>query len=411
MAPTKKRHRSSVAFRNTILVHAPLGRDAELVVRTLSDAGVSASSVTSLPDALHLAVAGNAGALLVTAEALSPAAIGSIAEAVRNQPHWSDLQILVLIPGGRESRLIGHLEASLANLPNLTLLERPIRPATLASVARNALRSRSRQYQVQRVMEEREQAALALIESEKLAAVGRLASSIAHEINNPLEAVTNLLYLIRSEDGLTDAGKHYMETADRELARVSQIASQTLRFHRQSTSATLVRPEALLDEVLELYRTRLMNSGVTVHREYDTALRITCYEGDVRQVLSNLVGNAFDVMRNGGTLRLRTRELRCGRTGEQGVRVTVADNGPGMTDAVRARIFDAFYSTKGIHGTGLGLWISKRIVQKHRGQLLVRSSTGAKHGTVFHVWLPYALAETAQESWHTDVASVAVTTT
>lgn len=393
-----------MAFRNTILVHAPVGRDAELTVGILNEANVAATSVPEFSELLHLAEVGNAGALLLTAEAFTQAVVPALTITLQNQPHWSDLPLLVLVPGGRESAFIGHMESSLSELPNLTLLERPIRPATLISVAKNALRSRSRQYEVQRVMEDREQSALALIENEKLAAVGRLASSIAHEINNPLEAVTNLLYIIRGEEGLSQAGRDFMETADRELARVSQIASQTLRFHRQSTSATLIRPEALLIETLNIYKTRLTGSKIIVAPDYGPGLQVTCYEGDIRQVLSNLIGNAFDVMRNGGKLRLRTREVTWWATGECGVMFTIADDGPGMPEKVRDRIFDAFYSTKGIQGTGLGLWISKRIVHKHRGHLIVRSRTGEPHGTVFHLWLPYVLADSAKEAWHTDSA-------
>ncbi len=391
--------------RNTVLVHAPLGRDAELIVRILADARLSASPLRSFVDVLQSAKAGNAGALLMTAEALSKKAVADLSEALGGQPHWSDLPVLILVPGGRESALIGHLESSLLALPNLTLLERPIRPVTLTSVARNALRSRSQQYEVQRIMSEQEQTALAMMQSEKLVAVGRLASSIAHEINNPLEAVTNLLYLARAEPSLSQAARDYLETADRELARVSQITSQTLRFHRQSTSATLVRPESLLNEVLEIYRTRLTNSQVAVTREYQANLQVPCYEGDIRQVLSNLVGNAFDVMRNGGVLRLKTQELTWWATGERGVMFTVADNGSGMSEETKTRIFEAFYSTKGIQGTGLGLWISKRIIHKHRGHLLVRSHTGQRHGTVFRLWLPYDLADTAKEAWHTDIVN------
>ncbi len=383
-------------------MHAPVGRDAELVVLILAQAGLLASPVRGLSEILHLAKAGNAGALLMTAEAFSRPAIEDLSQALGEQPHWSDLPVLILVPGGRESALIGHLESSLLPLPNLTLLERPIRPVTLTSVARNALRSRSRQYEVQRIMNEQEQTALAMMQSEKLVAVGRLASSIAHEINNPLEAVTNLLYLMQGEPNLPQAARDYLQTADRELARVSQIASQTLRFHRQSTSATLVRPESLLNEVLEIYKTRLTNSHVSITRQYQADLQVTCYEGDIRQVLSNLVGNAFDVMRNGGALRLRTRELTWWATGERGVMFTVADDGSGMNEVTQKRLFEAFYSTKGIQGTGLGLWISKRIVHKHRGHVLVRSRMENGHGTVFQVWLPYALADSAKEAWHTD---------
>ena len=391
--------------RNTILVHAPIGRDAELVVGALAAAGIHAVAEPDF-DALQLATRSErVGALLMTAETVSRAALLSLSESLSRQPHWSDLPVLVLVPGGQESSLIAHMESALATLPNLTLLERPIRPVTLASVARNALRSRSRQYEVQRILEERDQTAAAMVQSEKLAAVGRLASSIAHEINNPLEAVTNLLYLLRMEEGLSQTGRDYMEAADRELARVSQIASQTLRFHRQSTFAMAIQPEALLEEVLGIYKSRLLNSQIAVVSEYEPGIKVTCYEGDIRQVLSNLVGNAFDVMRQGGTLRLRTREITWWDTGQKGVMFTVADDGPGIPEATLTRIFDAFYSTKGIGGTGLGLWISKRITHKHRGHLQVRSRTDQAHGTVFHLWLPSELADTAREEWHTDGAA------
>lgn len=243
-----------------------------------------------------------------------------------------------------------------------------------------------------------------LLQTEKLTAVGRLASSISHEINNPLEAVVNLLFIVRNSPNLAQSDKDYLEAADRELARVSQITAQTLRFHRQSTAATEVRPENLLGEVLALYRTRLSASNITIQRDYGDTVAFTCFEGDVRQVLNNLVGNAFDAMRNGGTLHLRTRCATWWPTGAKGVMLTMADTGSGMPHEVQKRIFDAFYSTKGIHGTGLGLWISKRIVHKHRGHLCVRSSTGEKHGTVFQLWMPVQLAATANESWHPDDA-------
>lgn len=388
--------------QDSVLVHAPVGRDPQLIVQSLTKDAVLVCAVPNFTELLEAVRSSNAGALLLTAEALSTSVVSALSETLSHQAHWSDLPVLILVPGGRESLVIEQMESVLSSLPNLTLLERPIRPATLASVARNALRSRSRQYEVRRIMQERDQAAVAMVQSEKLAAVGRLASSIAHEINNPLEALTNLLYLIRGETELSQTGRDYLDTADRELARVSQIASQTLRFHRQSTSPTLVRPEALLNEVLDVYKSRLSNAYVTVSREYQPDVHVTCYEGDIRQVLSNLIGNAIDVMRSGGHLRLRTRQARWWATGQPGVMFTVADEGPGMSESTQERIFDAFYSTKGINGTGLGLWISKRIVHKHQGHLLVRSRTGTVHGTVFRLWLPFLLADTAREPWYID---------
>ena len=232
------------------------------------------------------------------------------------------------------------------------------------------------------------QAESALIQSEKLAAVGRLAASISHEINNPLEAVTNLLYLAAGEEISTQAHE-YMTLAAQELARVSQIAGQTLRFHRQSTKPRSVTPQELLDSVLALYQGRMLNARVHAVTEYRGEPHFICYEGDIRQVLNNLVGNAIDAMRGDGTLRVRSRAARHPASGVEGVRITVSDTGHGMTPETLRHIFEPFYTTKGIHGTGLGLWISKGIVAKHHGDLKVRSSTGDRFGgTVFSLFLP-----------------------
>ncbi len=235
------------------------------------------------------------------------------------------------------------------------------------------------------------QAEAALIQSEKLAAVGRLAASISHEINNPLEAVTNTLYLLGQEE-LSETGRRYLEMAESELTRVSQIAVQTLRFHRQSTRARQLLPEELVEPVLGLYHGRLENSGVRPERERRAAVGVECYEGEIRQVLSNLVSNAIDAMRSGGRLVVRTGNARRWRDGAMGVRVTIADTGSGMPPEVIRHIFEAFYTTKGINGTGLGLWISREIVVKHGGDLHVRSSSRTgKAGTVFRLFLPRKL--------------------
>ena len=240
------------------------------------------------------------------------------------------------------------------------------------------------------------QAEAALIQSEKLAAVGRLAASISHEINNPLEAVTNTLYLLGHEE-LSETGRVYLEMAESELKRVSQIAVQTLRFHRQSTRARKLLPEELVEPVLGLYHGRLQNSGVRVEEEHRPAAAVECYEGEIRQVLSNLVSNAIDAMRTGGRLVIRTGDARRWRNGTPGVRVTIADTGGGISPDVMRHIFEAFYTTKGINGTGLGLWISREIVVKHGGDLRVRSSSGAGGaGTVFRLFLPAEMRVAAE---------------
>jgi PAS domain S-box-containing protein len=228
----------------------------------------------------------------------------------------------------------------------------------------------------------------ALIQSEKLAAVGRLASSISHEINNPLESVTNLLYLIAMDPGLPPNLSAYVKLTESEVARVSQIATQTLRFHRQTVRATSATAAELIEPVLNLFQGRLTNSGIVIQRAFRSRVPILCLENEIRQVLSNLIGNAIDAMRTGGRLLLRSHDA-VNRKGLRGIRITVADSGHGMSRTTMERIFEPFFTTKDLNGTGLGLWISEEIVQRHGGRLSVRSSEDAQnHGTVFSLFLP-----------------------
>lgn len=238
-------------------------------------------------------------------------------------------------------------------------------------------------------IDQQKRSEIALIQNEKLAAVGRLAASISHEINNPLEAVTNLLYLTNSCEDLPEAASQYLDLASQELGRVSQIVSHTLRFHRQSTKPRAITAEELLEPTLGLFGGRLGNAHIGVELQHRGHNLITCYEGEIRQVLNNLIGNAVESMRTGGRLVVRTQDSRCWRSGRRGVRMTVADNGSGMSVEVSKKIFDAFYTTKGINGTGLGLWISIGIVKKHHGALRFRTNNGpGTSGTVFSLFLP-----------------------
>ena len=227
-----------------------------------------------------------------------------------------------------------------------------------------------------------------LVQSEKLAAAGRLASSIAHEINNPLESVTNLIYLAQNES-TNPVVKGFLATAEIELRRVSAIASQTLRFHRQTTHPREIQPVEMIDATLLLYQGRFVNCMVDLTRRYRALRSITCFDGEMRQVLSNLIGNAIDALPFRGRLIVRTRDATHWPTGRQGVLITIADSGSGMTPATIARIFEPFFTTKGINGTGLGLWVSREIVARHQGILRARSRHAAHNsGTVFQLFLP-----------------------
>jgi PAS domain S-box-containing protein len=227
--------------------------------------------------------------------------------------------------------------------------------------------------------------------TEKLAAAGRLAASIAHEINNPLEAVTNSLYLALLDTELNADTRTYLMMADRELARVAQVATLTLRFHRQSIAARSVDVGEIMDSAYGLYGPRFESSSITVQREYEPGQMLFCREDELRQVFANLIGNAFDASRRGGLLRIRIRSSRkWGGEGGAGLRVTIADTGEGVPEQIRKTIFEPFISTKESTGTGLGLWVSDGIMRKHRGSITLRSRTGEPlHGTVFSLFFPF----------------------
>lgn len=238
-----------------------------------------------------------------------------------------------------------------------------------------------------RDVSERQRTQAALLQSEKLAAVGRLASSIAHEINNPLESVTNLLYLSRgSEDVETVRG--YLALAEQELRRVSVIANQTLQFHKLSNSPRGTDSRELMSGSVALYQGKLANTEIVVEQRYRASKEVYCIPGEMRQVLNNLIGNSIDAMPRGGRILTRSRDATDG-AGRKGVVLTVADTGTGLGPEVRARMFEPFFSTKGAGGTGLGLWVCSQLIARNGGTLHLRSSqkNGAS-GTVFVLFLP-----------------------
>jgi PAS domain S-box-containing protein len=236
--------------------------------------------------------------------------------------------------------------------------------------------------------EARDRAKDALMRSEKLALVGRLAATLAHEINNPLAAVTNLLFLI--EQSQTDAPTlEYVKQAMDEVARVSLIVAQTLRFNRRSDMPSWERVSQIADSALAIYDGRLRHSGITLRRDYEDEDRLFCLSSELRQVFANLIANALDAMQRDGRLIIRTRHQHNSRTGKPGMRISFADTGCGMDRNTIRRLFQPFVSTKGESGTGLGLWVSREILDKHRATIRVRSRQ-APHasGTVFSIWIP-----------------------
>jgi PAS domain S-box-containing protein len=231
----------------------------------------------------------------------------------------------------------------------------------------------------------------ALRRSERLATAGRLAASIAHEINNPLEAVTNLIYLARNDP---QKSAQYLQMADAELDRIAKIARQTLGFVRPSAPAGPFDLNATLEEVLALLARRLESKHIEVRKRYRNPATVHGDAGEIRQLLANLIGNAIDALPVGGRLELRTLPMHDRISGIHGVRVTVADSGSGISSEHRSRIFEPFFTTKRDAGTGLGLWLANEIVQKHGGRLRVRSRTaGSPTGTIFQAFLPAGPSE------------------
>jgi PAS domain S-box-containing protein len=221
-----------------------------------------------------------------------------------------------------------------------------------------------------------------LINSERLAAAGRMANTLAHEINNPLEALTNIVYLLQTQ-GLPPEAQELMEVASRELERVGHITRSTLSFYRKIPGRTLDL-HTVLDEVVQLFESRASQHNVKLERRYGDDTRLTRYDPALRQVFANIVGNALEAMEtSGGLIRVRAR------IADNTALVTVSDNGHGIERENMAAIFEPFFTTKGEKGTGLGLWVTRGIVEEQGGTLQLRSCTrGPRHGTTIRIKLP-----------------------
>lgn len=231
----------------------------------------------------------------------------------------------------------------------------------------------------------------ALLRQEKLATVGRLASTIAHEINNPLASVTNLLYLVERSPGLPPELRQYVEMAQGELSRAAHVARQSLSFYRPLQSNGLVAVEPVVVETLKLYKGRLDAKNIATSWRIDSAAYAVTTASNLRQVLANLISNAVDAMPAGGRFELRVAAINQGN--RRFTRITVADNGHGIRPEARARLFEPFFTTKTNTGTGLGLWLSRQIVESDGGRIRLRSTPGV--GTVFQILIPGEAAQSA----------------
>jgi PAS domain S-box-containing protein len=252
---------------------------------------------------------------------------------------------------------------------------------------------------VSRDVTELKDARQVVLQTEKLAATGRMAATIAHEINNPLEAVTNLIYIAKTNQDAPKEVSRLLEIADRELERVAQIAQQTLGFYRDNSSNSWIGVAGLIDDVLVIYdrKLKLKRIGTIVQIEKD--LRVYGKQGELKQALSNLLANAIEASSVGSKIRLRARGIRDWTNSlEPGVRITLADTGTGMTPEVRRRVFTPFFTTKPGIGTGIGLWVTKSLIEQQGGYLRFRSRQGQNTGTVMSFFVPDASSRTNTSS-------------
>lgn len=246
--------------------------------------------------------------------------------------------------------------------------------------------------EVQRITE-------ALRQNQKMVTVGRQAATIAHETNNPLESVLNLLFLLRDEV-ISEEGKRYIQAAESELSRVIEITRQTLQFYRESSKPVDVQFASLVEEGLKLYRRKLTGKNISLHNDVAPCGSLLALPGELRQVISNVLGNAIDATPQGGKLSVRLKESKSW-SGESlpGIRLFVGDNGCGIARQSLRRIGDAFFTTKGQEGTGLGMWVTRGILRKYGGRMNLFSSTSeTRHGTVVSIFIPYPRVARAKES-------------
>jgi signal transduction histidine kinase len=242
---------------------------------------------------------------------------------------------------------------------------------------------------VSRDLTELRMAQSAAIHAEKLATAGRMAASIAHEINNPLEAVTNFIFLAQAAEGVPDEVRRYLDLADRELTRVAHIARQTLGFYRSTSVNRWLTVTDLVRDALIIYERRLRNKDLSVEVSVDPDLQIYGKDGELRQALLNLVANAIDACHSGGRIWIRAQKNKNWTNGaEGGIRFTMADNGVGIPQEIQPRIFLPFFTTKTDVGTGIGLWVTKCLIEQRGGYVRFRSRQGDRGGTVMSFFLP-----------------------
>jgi PAS domain S-box-containing protein len=242
---------------------------------------------------------------------------------------------------------------------------------------------------IARDISDRKRFEILLIQSEKLAATGRMAAAVAHEINNPLESVMNLVFLARQNSPVGSKAHKQLLTAEQELERVSHIARQTLGYYRETGAPAEVFLHDLIENVLTVYHSKIVANSISLQTRFNDLQKITVSKGEMLQVFSNVIANAIDAMRAGGTLEISTRKF-VGASGP-GIQIVVCDSGSGIATEHLPRVFEPFFTTKGNLGTGIGLWVARQLVESRGGQISIASNSGeGSSGTSITIFLPFA---------------------
>lgn len=244
-----------------------------------------------------------------------------------------------------------------------------------------------------------------LIQSEKIAATGRMAAAVAHEINNPLESLMNLIYLARQNSSPEGKAYNFLLTAEQELERVSHIARQTLGFYQDSNAPRDIYLHDLVESVLTVYHAKMLSAGVSVDTQFSDLQKVSVSRGEMLQVFSNVIVNAIDAMPDGGLLQIALRKIIS--ASRDGIQIVIRDNGIGIKQEHLDRVFEPFFTTKGQTGTGIGLWVARQLLEKRGGQISIASNTErGKSGTTITIFVPLSLPQLDTDTYDQDRTEV-----
>jgi PAS domain S-box-containing protein len=306
---------------------------------------------------------------------------------IPNDLHYEEAEILRKLRAGEK---IDHFETT-----RLTKAGDPVDVSVTISPIRNRKGEVVGASKIARNISDRKRMEKILIQAEKIATTGRMAASIAHEINNPLEAVMNLIYLARQNREQPEKTLDYLLTAESELERVSHIARQTLGYYRDTGSPAAVFLHDLIENVLTVYNSKLIASSISVETTFSDLRKIVVSKGEMIQVFSNIIANSIDAMRDGGVLAISVHQTTA--LSAEGLEVVIRDQGIGISPEHLEKVFDPFFTTKGNLGTGIGLWVGRQLTERRGGQITVTSCIeSGRSGTSVSIYVPFAHPTTAK---------------